>query len=457
MASILIVDDNESVLNSLELYLKYKFDEVITLKNPGQILTTVRQKDIDVVLLDMNFTAGVNTGNEGFYWLKRIKEADEDIVVVLFTAYGDVELAVRGMKEGATDFVLKPWDNKKLHATLQSAVALRESRREIKKLKETQSTLKKDSRKHFEMFRGNSQKMKKVYDLVDKVAITNANVLILGENGTGKELIAREIHEKSNRREQPFISVDLGSISESLFESEMFGHVKGAFTDAKENKPGRFKVASGGTLFLDEVGNIPLSLQAKLLRAIETKIIVPVGDTKEIRVDIRLIAATNKNLSAMAEEGTFREDLLYRLNTIQVDLPPLRERDNDLVQLAEYFTRKYSLKYNKTGLNLDMGAREKLKEYNWPGNIRELKHAVERAVILADEEIIGPSSFSFKPASAEVFRKNGKFSLEDGERMLIAGALEYNNWNISDTARQLNIGRQTLYRKMERYDIKKLN
>src|SRR5690606_15596850 len=344
---ILVVDDNKSVLSALELLLQKLYTNVVTLFNPNQITAITDLKDYDVVLLDMNFSSGVNNGNEGFYWLRHIKEKAPDISVIMITAYGDVELAVKSLKEGATDFILKPWDNKKLIATLQSAYQLRQSRREVSGLKENEKRLKSIINKSDTHIIGNSKALRDVLSITRKVAKTNATVLITGENGTGKELIAREIHKCSQRSDEVLVSIDMGSIRESLFESELFGHVKGSFTDAHEDRMGKFEAAHKGTLFLDEIGNLPLSLQAKLLAAIQNKEIVKIGSNKTIPVDIRLICATNCNLDAMVEQGLFREDLLYRINTINIEVPPLRERDNDILLLIEYYLNMYSNKYNK--------------------------------------------------------------------------------------------------------------
>jgi DNA-binding NtrC family response regulator len=451
--NLLIVDDNQGVLNSLELFLKHHFNKVHTLKSPNQIPFTLTTEDVDVVLLDMNFTSGINTGNEGIYWLRKILKLDPSMVVVMITAYGDIELAVKAIKEGATDFVLKPWDNQKLLATLRAALELRNSKKEVKKLKLKHKQLHDDLDKNYTKIIGESPAMQDLMRTIKKVASTDANVLILGENGTGKELIAREIHRQSKRSANDFVSVDLGALSESLFESEMFGHVKGAFTDAREDRIGRFESASGGTLFLDEIGNLSFSLQAKLLTAIEQKKIAPLGTNKEVVVNIRLISATNKDLYEMVNENLFREDLFYRLNTVQIEVPPLHERANDIFLLAEHYLLMYAAKYEKPQLRFKSDALDKLKTYSWPGNIRELNHTIEKAVILCDSDFVTSQDFNFtSQIQPDKSLKKG-LSLEEGEKIIIINALNNNNWNISEAAKELGIGRQTLYRKIEKYGL----
>ena len=376
--TILVVDDNKAVLNALEMLLAGVFREVITLRTPNQIEAILESGRVDVVLLDMNFSAGINTGNEGLYWLSRIKEYAAEIPVVLFTAYADIDLAVRAVKEGATDFVVKPWDNAKLVATLLAAYRLHESRREVKQLKAKEEVLKGQLSPERTVVWGESDVMRRVRQLIEKVAVTDANVLITGENGTGKEIVAREIHALSGRRGEVMISVDMGAITETLFESELFGHVKGAFTDAREDRVGKFEAANKGTLFLDEIGNLSYALQSKLLATLQSRKVIRVGSNKPIDVNIRLICATNSDLSRMVKEGTFREDLLYRINTIHVEVPPLRERGNDILLLAEAFLRDYGRKYRKPDLSFSGETRQRLLGYSWPGNVRELQHTVEK-------------------------------------------------------------------------------
>jgi DNA-binding NtrC family response regulator len=450
---ILLIDDNLSVLQSLDLFLKNKFEKVTTLRNPNQIPSMMDQIDYDIILLDMNFTSGVNSGNEGLYWLRRIIKADPSVVVILITAYADIELAVTAIKDGATDFIVKPWDNQKLLATLQAGMQLRESRKELHKLKSKQILIKEDLDKQFRMCSGNSEIMRHIYSTIAKVAKTDASLLITGENGTGKEIIAREIHNLSKRKEEVFVTVDLGSISESLFESEMFGHSRGAFTDAKESRAGRFENASGGTLFLDEIGNLSVSLQAKLLSALETRKITPVGSNKMVPLDIRLISATNKNLSEMVKSELFREDLLYRINTVQIELPPLRSRPEDIISLAEFFLKDFSFRYEKTNLKLNASSIEALMGYHWPGNIRELKHTIEKAVILCDSDIIKPDDLTLNKSRYNAEDITFNISFEEAEKKIIRTALTKCKWNISEASKELNIGRQTLYRKIQKYDL----
>jgi DNA-binding NtrC family response regulator len=450
--SILIVDDNKSILSALEILLAPEFQEVTTLSDPSQIPTELRKKDYNLVILDMNFNAGINTGNEGIYWLSRIKETNPEVSVVMITAYGDVELTVKALKNGATDFVLKPWDNAKLLATLKSALQLNLSKKEVKGLKEKEKSLKNEINREHRAIIGTSPQLLKVLSLVHKVAKTDANVLVTGENGTGKELIAQEIHRLSNRSEEVLVSVDMGAISETLFESELFGHVKGAFTDARENRPGKFEVADKGSLFLDEIGNLSFHLQAKLLAAIQNRQISRIGSNQTIPIDIRLICATNRNLESMVVEGLFREDLLYRINTIQIEVPPLRERGNDILVLAEFFLKKYASKYNKPELKINQQAQEKLLKYGWPGNIRELQHTIEKAVILSDNNILKPDDF-FMRSAVQAKSIQEEITLEEMERRMINQAIGKNNGNLSAAADQLGITRQTLYNKMKKSSI----
>lgn len=451
--NILIVDDNKSVLNSLQLFLKQHFEELVICSNPNQIFGLINEFNFDVVLLDMNFSAGINNGNEGLFWLKEILKKDPGLVVILFTAYGDVNLAVNAMKEGATDFILKPWDNKKLLATLKSGVELHRTRIEVDRLEQQKNFLQKDLSIGFEQILGESEAMQPIFKTIKKVANTDANILIIGENGTGKELVAREIHSKSNRGNNIFMSVDLGALSESLFESELFGHVKGAYTDAHEDRKGRFQAASGGSLFLDEIANLSLTMQAKLLTALQNRCVTPLGANKADQVDIRLICATNKNIMQMASEGTFREDLLYRINTIQIELPPLRERGNDIILMGEHFLRRYSDKYSKEYPKLSPEAKRKLLSHSWPGNIRELRHCMERAIILNEKTELAPEDF-FLEEKISLFEPGlVPMSLDENEKIIIRNALKRQNGNISGVAKELNIGRQTLYRKMEKYKL----
>lgn len=448
--TILVVDDNKAVLNALEMLLAGVFREVITLRTPNQIEAILESGRVDVVLLDMNFSAGINTGNEGLYWLSRIKEYAAEIPVVLFTAYADIDLAVRAVKEGATDFVVKPWDNAKLVATLLAAYRLHESRREVKQLKAKEEVLKGQLSPERTVVWGESDVMRRVRQLIEKVAVTDANVLITGENGTGKEIVAGEIHALSGRRGEVMISVDMGAITETLFESELFGHVKGAFTDAREDRVGKFEAANKGTLFLDEIGNLSYALQSKLLATLQSRKVIRVGSNKPIDVNIRLICATNSDLSRMVKEGTFREDLLYRINTIHVEVPPLRERGNDILLLAEAFLRDYGRKYRKPDLSFSGETRQRLLGYSWPGNVRELQHTVEKAVIMCDRQVLTPEDFLFKSEPSEMAPLE---TLEDMEREMIRKALERHEGNLSAVASRLGITRQTLYNKMKKFNL----
>jgi DNA-binding NtrC family response regulator len=448
-AKILIVDDNKSVLSALEILLQFDYEHVMIMPNPNQLPSFPNLADVDIILLDMNFSAGVNSGNEGLFWLREIRKRAPQTSVIMMTAYGAIDLAVRALKEGASDFILKPWNNEKLLATVRSAYELRKSLKEINKLKQQGNNLKKLINHEHNYIIGNSRALNTVLNLTRKVAKTNVNVLITGENGTGKELIARELHRLSARNSEIFIAVDMGSIAESLFESELFGHVKGSFTDAKEDRVGKFEAANGGTLFLDEIGNLSLQTQAKLLSAIQNKTIVRVGTNKPISVDIRLVCATNCNLSQMVADGIFREDLLYRINTIHIEVPALRERDNDILLLAEFYLHKYATKYGKFGLRLNETAQVKLMEYQWPGNVRELQHTIERAVILCEGNVLKPNDFILNTKST-LSVENGLHTLEDMEFAMITHALDQNNGNFSAAAEQLGISRQTLYNKMKK-------
>lgn len=448
---ILIVDDNKSVLAATEMLLTGIFKKVITISNPNRIPAFLESENIDVVLLDMNFSAGINTGNEGIYWLSEIKKIARELPVVLFTAYADIDLAVKAVKEGATDFIVKPWDNAKLIATLLSAYRLNESRSEVKQLREKEAVLKKQINTEKELIWGESPTMQQLHRLVEKVAGTDANILITGENGTGKEMIAKEIHSLSQRRNEVMISVDMGAITETLFESELFGHVKGAFTDAKEDRAGKFEAANKGSLFLDEIGNLTYSLQSKLLAAIQSRKITRVGSNKTIDVDIRLICATNGNLQEMVANGIFREDLLYRINTIHIEIPPLRKRGNDILLLADFFLRRYAQKYGKKSLSLPPDTQERLLEYSWPGNVRELQHVIEKAVIMCETDALRPTDFFFKTVTSIV--DNNVNTLEEMEKEMIRKAIERNEGNVSTIATQLGITRQTLYNKMKKFGL----
>lgn len=451
-SKILIVDDDKQVLKTLEFLLETEYKQIKTINNPNLIPSLLRDEAFDVVLLDMNFTKGQNTGNEGFYWLNRIFKADKDAIVILITAYGDVELAVRAIREGATDFILKPFDNDKLLATIHSALSLRKSKNQIQKLKQTQQIITSDIEKKQSIIKGTSPIMEQVYSSVKKVAKTDANVLILGENGTGKEVIAREIHRLSPRSNETFIHVDLGSIQDTLFESELFGHKKGAFTDAKEDRTGRLEIANNGTLFLDEIGNIPLPLQAKLLTTIQNREVFPLGSNHAIKLNVRLISATNKSIEKLIENELFREDLYYRINTIVIEMPPLRDRGEDIILLADHFLKQFSAKYNMLNLKFSKSTYDQLKNYDWPGNVRELQHTIEKAVIMCETNIITPETLMLKPGKT-ILSEDQPLKLEEIEKQAIIKALDNNNWVLSFAAKELGVARQTMYNKMKKYGI----
>ncbi len=447
--NILVVDDNKSILSALEILLTPVFGEITSISNPNQIPSELRKRDYNIIILDMNFNAGINTGNEGIFWLGKVRETNPDISVVMITAYGDIDTAVKALKAGAADFILKPWDNEKLISTLKLALQLNLSKKEVKTLREREDELKKVINREQRPIIGSSPQLINVMNLVRKVSKTDANVLITGENGTGKELIAQEIHRLSPRFKEVLVTVDIGSLTETLFESELFGHMKGSFTDAHENRQGKFETAHKGTLFLDEIGNLSFHLQAKLLSAIENRQIMRIGSNQPIAIDIRLICATNRNLEKMVSEGLFREDLLYRINTIQIELPPLRERGNDIIILAEFFLRKYTFKYNKPEIKLNREATEKLLGYSWPGNIRELQHTVEKAVILSDSPVVKPEDLYLKQESS-LPDNNSFITLDEMEQKMIRQAIKANNGNYTAAAEQLGITRQTLYNRLKK-------
>lgn len=448
--NILIIDDNRGVLTALQLLLKPHFDNIMTLTSPGGLPAALREGDWQVVLLDMNFTAGINSGNEGLYWLHEIHHLRPTLPVVLFTAYADIDLAVRGIKEGATDFVVKPWDNRKLVDTLLTAARGNDKKRASLRTKG------KAAAASLRMYWGTSEAMNRLRLLIEKVASTDVNILITGENGTGKEMLAREIHALSARNGHDMVSVDMGAVTETLFESELFGHVKGSFTDAIADRPGKFEAANRSTLFLDEIGNLPYHLQAKLLTALQRRSIVRVGSNTPIPVDIRLICATNRNLDEMVRNNQFREDLLYRINTIHVEIPPLRERPEDIVPLAEMFTARFCKQYNRPALALDESARKCLRQHPWYGNIRELEHAIEKAVIIADGTQMTAALFQLPkqqetPATSPA--QAPSTTLEEMEKQMIQQALDACGSNLSAVAVRLGITRQTLYNKMKKYGI----
>jgi two-component system response regulator HydG len=454
IGKVLIVDDDEDILQAARLLLKQHVILVHTEKTPEALPILLKNEAYDVVFLDMNFAKGATSGKEGFYWLDKIHDIDPNIVVVLITAFGDVDMAVKAIKEGATDFILKPWQNERLIATLTTAMSLRRSKTEATQLRSKQKQLSADLDQPFNNFIGESSAMNTVFDAVKKVAKTDANVLILGENGTGKELVARELHRQSARAEDIFISVDMGALSETLFESELFGHVKGAFTDAREDRAGRFEIASGGTLFLDEIGNLPLTLQAKLLTVIENRRVIRLGSNKPISVDVRLICATNMNIHEMVVQNKFRQDLLYRINTVEVRIPPLRERIGDIPLLLDHFLKAYCKKYHKSLRRLSSATLKRLEKYHWPGNVRELQHAIERAIIMSDSHVLQPTDFFFpsqeQKGDSMMF---DDYNLEDIEKLVIHRAISKHGGNITHAAEELGLSRASLYRRLEKYGL----
>lgn len=449
---ILMIDDDEDVLLAAKMLLKKSNHQVIIEKNPNKIPFLLNNDSYDVILLDMNFSKDTTSGKEGFEWLKQIKERDPDAVVIMITAFGDVEMAVRALKEGATDFILKPWQNEKLVATISTAIKLKKSYNEVDKLRKAKQMLEEQISQPFRDIIGQSSAIKEVFALIDKVAKTDANVLILGENGTGKELVARAIHQKSMRKDNSFVAVDMGAITETLFESELFGHKKGAFTDAREDRPGRFELANGGTLFLDEIGNLSLNLQSKLLSALQSRQVTRVGSNQSMEVDIRLICATNMPLAQMVKEGKFRQDLLYRINTVEITIPPLGDRVDDIPMLANHFLNHYAKKYRKEVLNISAEAMNKLKKYPWPGNVRELQHAIERAVIMADSATLQESDFLFSRKGTDA-NTTDSLNLDEVEKAAVVKAIQLHNGNISKAAEELGLTRASLYRRMEKYGL----
>lgn len=452
-SKILVVDDNMDLLKAATILLKRYFERVDVESDPEQLPTLLANDNYDVILLDMNFTKDVSSGMEGYYWLDKILAIDPSAVVVLITAYGDVQTAVKVIKAGATDFVLKPWENEKLLATLYAALRLKESLDEMEDLKKKHKALS-SSMKEIPEILGKSDAMLQIFSTIDRVASTDANILILGENGTGKELVARAIHNLSPRKDETVISVDLGSLTESLFESELFGHKKGAFTDAKEDRIGKFELANQGTLFLDEIGNLSLPLQAKLLAALQNRKVTAVGSNRAINVDIRLICATNMPLLEMIENKEFRQDLLYRINTIEITLPPLRNRAGDIPLLAEHFLLIYAKKYHKNIRKISDPALSRLEKHSWPGNVRELQHAVERAVILSTAKVLQSEDFNIQPSTKiEGAVMLDQLNLEDVEKLLIRKVLHKHNGNITRAANELGLTRPSFYRRLEKYGI----
>jgi len=454
-ARLLIVDDDTDILLAAKMFLRQHIEIVHTEKNPANIPDLLKNDSYDVILLDMNFSRDATSGKEGFHWLNTILELDPAATVIFITGYGDIELAVQGIKEGATNFVLKPWDNKKLLATIEASLRIREGKVELESLRSTQKIMIADQDQAYSNLIGTSPAMKKVMSIAMKVAKTDANILILGENGTGKEVVARAIHRASQRSDKVFINVDLGAITESLLESELFGYKKGAFTDAKEDRAGRFEAANKGTIFLDEIGNLSPNLQSKMLNVLQSRKVVRLGSFKEIPIDVRLISATNMPVYQMVSESKFRQDLLYRINTVEIALPPLRDRQEDIEPLVEYYLDVYCKKYKIAKKRVTSGTFNRLKKHNWPGNIRELQHAVERAVILSETNVLEPQDFFMEESGG---RKNNDFSpdnmnLEEVEKILVRKVIDKHGGNISRAAKELGLTRASLYRRIEKHGI----
>ena len=443
-AKILVIDDDEDVLTALRLLLKPKVSEVVVEKNPNALQGILSKQDFDVVILDMNYNGLVNTGNEGIFWLNKIKVWKPAIDVILITAYGDIDLAIRSLKEGASDFLVKPWKNEKLLESISEILT--------KKKKTRNPKIKLNSKTEII---GDSEPMQEIFVKLKKIAPTDANILVLGENGTGKDLIARSIHENSLRKDKPFVKVDIGALTATLFESELFGYKKGAFTDAREDRKGRFETANGGTLFLDEIGNITLQQQARLLTVLQNRQVTPLGSNESIPIDIRLICATNLSLKDLANENTFRKDLIYRINTVDLVIPPLRERSSDLVLLANHFVALYAAKYGKPAFTFDPGFIKKLKAHSFPGNVRELQYALEKAVIMAEDAVLYDTDLAFSPIEQqpEVELKLKTTNLDAVEKNTILKVIEKNKGNISKSAKELGITRTALYRRLNKYDL----
>lgn len=453
---ILIIDDNKEILIALKIFLRKYVQEIFTLNTPTNLHHTMQTHEFDLIILDMNFNAGERVGNEGLFWLKEILKINSDSIVICVTAYGAVKLAVQAIQNGAADFIEKPWDEEQLLTAILRASKLNESNKKVKSLTEKNNQLAKHTSLNISFVKGISPQMKGIWQTIEKIAPTDANILITGENGTGKELVARYIHKLSTRNNKAFITVDLGTLSPSLFESEMFGYTKGAFTNALSNKKGWLETADEGTIFLDEIANLNLEQQAKILSAIQRKEISPVGSTETINLDVRIISATNANLKNYIENNKFREDLLYRLNTITIELPALRDRKNDIPILFEFYLNKYKGKYNKQGLKASAKLINRLLNYNWPGNIRELKHAAERAVILCEGDILKISDFYFntEPDNSLPGSNNIKnLNLENHEKLLIQKAINISKGNYTKAAKILGISRRTLYNKIDKYGI----
>lgn len=451
-ANILVIDDDIDILVSARLLLKQYFASVTVCESPKQLNELLSKNEFDIIMLDMNYQKGVNTGKEGMYWLKHILSIDPKYIVVLMTAYGDVELAVEALKAGATDFVLKPWNVEKLIATMTTAFKLKSSNTKLDKAEQVQEKIQKDQQRGFDFVMSETGEMQELLATIRKVAPTEANVLILGENGTGKQVIAREIYQRSERKDAVFMHVDLGSLSNQLFESELFGYAKGAFTDAREDRAGRFELCSGGTIFLDEIGNLPVHLQSKLLHVLQNRTVTRLGESKERAIDVRLLCATNMPLEEMVIRGEFREDLLYRINTVELRIPPLRNRKPDIPVLVQHFLGTYNNKYRKH-LQVNKEALAAIVQYHWPGNVRELQHVIERAVIMAEGEWITEKDVSIKQSPQQVRVLPENLDLEEMEMLMIKKALDKNKGNVSKAAAELGLTRAALYRRMEKFNL----
>jgi two-component system, NtrC family, response regulator HydG len=448
-ASVLVVDDDTDVLTAVKMLLKTEVKDVTTEKNPENIRALFAEKKFDLMLLDMNFNSSINTGNEGIFWLKKIKAIDENMAVIMITAYGDIDLAVRSLKEGAADFMVKPWHNEKLVTTIRDILQKKNSGKSTPSLKVANDSV------IGNQLLGTSEVMEEIFYKIEKIGPTDANVLILGENGTGKELVAQAIYQKSLRAKNAYVKVDVGALTESLFESELFGHKKGAFTDAREDRMGRFEAANNGTLFLDEIGNISLQQQAKLLTVLQSRNIQRLGTNEITAIDIRLICATNLPLTELANENKFRKDLVYRINTVEITIPPLRKRKEDVLLLANYYAKIYAEKYRKPVPEFDTACQEKLLQYNYPGNVRELQYSIERAMIMAEEELLHAGDIIFSPleSSTQLTEEAGNFKLSSMEKNTILKVIEKHNGNISKAAKELGITRTALYRRLSKYEI----
>lgn len=454
-ATILVIDDDEDILLSAKLLLKKHFTEIMTRNSPREINQLLSVEQIDVIVLDMNYRIGFNDGKEGMYWLKHILSVNPQMVVILMTAYGQVELAVDAIKEGAFDFILKPWTNEKFLATIHGGLSLSRSQQKVSILQSTKEAMERDVNQQFGPIIGSSALMQEVMNIVDKVSATDANILLLGENGIGKQHLAREIHKRSTFGTGPFIHVDLGALSESLFESELFGHRKGAFTDAHDDKPGRFELADGGTLFLDEIGNLPINLQSKLLTVIQDRKVTRLGEGIERTFNARLLFATNAPLHQWVAEGKFRQDLMYRINTVEIEIPPLRKRPEDISEFVLHFLNVFKAKYHKSHLKIDREAMEALESHHWPGNVREIQHTIERGVIMSDGNEIRVSDFNLSALSAPAAGAGELegLNLQDAEKFLVEKAVEKYQGNISKAAKELGLTRAALYRRLEKYNL----